>query len=113
MTEGTGDRQPPPGSVEGTVTGVLTDLAADGFDVSFIPGAEPGHLRCRACGSETAAERFEVRRERRLEGASDPDDMVLVVGARCPVCRRLGVVVLGYGAEASPEDADLVLALRR
>ena len=48
-----------------------------------------------------------------LEGASDPDDMILVIAASCPVCSTGGTVVLGYGPNASPEDADLIVALER
>jgi hypothetical protein len=63
------------------------------------------------CDSESPAGRFEVVAERRLEGASDPDDMVMVVGLRCPVCHIAGTVVLGYGPDASESDADVVAAL--
>ncbi|MFN8017959.1 MAG: hypothetical protein U0P45_07525 [Acidimicrobiales bacterium] len=95
------------------VQGVLAQLVASGASASFEPGRPHATLRCSACGSESDAERFEVEEERRLEGASDPDDMVLVVAARCPVCGSKGAIVLGYGAAASAVDSDLVLALAR
>lgn len=49
---------------------------------------------------------------RRLEGASDPDDMMAVAAVTCPVCRIDGVLVLSYGPAASAEHADVLLGLR-
>lgn len=48
---------------------------------------------------------------RRLEGASDPDDMLAVVAVQCPECGRRGTVTLGYGPAASPPDGDVLRAL--
>jgi hypothetical protein len=109
------DWQPPIGvpSDYETASGVLRHLASAGVSEQFVPGRAPGTLRCSACGSESSGQRFELLEERRLEGASDPDDMVLIVAARCPVCGAEGAVVLGYGPEASPEDSDVVRGLRR
>lgn len=94
-----------------TTSSVLDAMADEGMRASFIPRGEPGSLRCTVCDSESPAGRFEVVAERRLEGASDPDDMVMVVGLRCPVCHIAGTVVLGYGPDASESDADVVAAL--
>ncbi len=96
-----------------TATEVLRDLAARGIETDFVPGDAPGSLRCTNCGSVNAAGDFTLLEERRLEGASDPDDAVLIVAASCPVCRAEGAIVLGYGPEASEVDSDLVLALTR
>lgn len=109
------DSQPDPPAPTGadTTSSVLQAMSTAGFTAQLQPGLRPGSLRCSACGSETEGDRFDVLDERRLEGASDPDDMVLIVGARCPVCSERGTIVLGYGPEASPEDSDIVLALSR
>ena len=106
---------PDPSAATGatTVSAVLDRLADDGFDVAFSPADEPGRLHCAACGNTSPAAAFDVLHERRLEGASDPDDMVLVVAASCPACGRGGAVVLGYGATASEADADVLVALSR
>lgn len=107
-------RSPTPGVPhDGTSSGVLRALADAGFDAQFLPGERPGTLHCRSCGSDAEASRYPVIEERRLEGASDPDDLVLVVAARCPVCAADGSLVLGYGPEASAEDADVVASLQR
>ncbi|MCU1497802.1 MAG: hypothetical protein JWM47_1755 [Acidimicrobiales bacterium] len=89
---------------------LLGALADDGFDTSFS-AVRNGRLRCGACGEEHPAASFEVFRLRRLEGASDPDDMQLVAAARCPACSARGVAVLGYGPNASEVDSDVVVAL--
>ena len=94
-----------------TVSAVLADWKGDGVGSSFRPGRAQASLRCATCDSERPAEEFEVIRQRRMEGASDPDDMVLLVGARCPVCHVSGAVVLGFGSEASDTDSDIVAAL--
>ena len=89
---------------------VLERLADHGYadEVRPIPGAK---LHWRACGHTVAAADVHVEEQSRLEGASDPDDMMLVAAARCPVCGVGGAVVLHYGAVASEEEADVVAAL--
>ncbi len=98
-----------------SLTGVLRDLAASGFAGSYRPAGEPVEgqpaVVCGACGRAAPAGDLAVVEQRRLEGASDPDDLVLAVAATCPACGAGGVIVLGYGPEASPEDADIVAAL--
>lgn len=89
---------------------ILEGLAADGFGSSFSVVPE-GRLRCDTCGTEHAAADVEVFRVRRLEGASDPDDMQLVAALGCPTCSTRGVVVLGYGPAAGEADSDVVVAL--
>jgi hypothetical protein len=49
---------------------------------------------------------------RRLEGASDPADMVAIVALTCPNCGARGTVVLGFGPAGSPDDADVLGVLR-
>ena len=48
---------------------------------------------------------------RRLEGASDPAEMMAVVAITCPRCEARGVLVLGYGPAAAVEDSDVLRAL--
>jgi hypothetical protein len=109
------DRQPPDGlSVDrSTASGVLRSFAEAGIAEQFRPGDDPGTLRCSACETTSEAAWFDVIEERRLEGTSDPDDMVLIVAASCPACGAKGAVVLGYGPESSAEDADVVASLPR
>lgn len=44
----------------------------------------------------------------RFEGASNPDDMSIVVGLRCLVCGRTGVVVSAFGPDADPRLFDIL-----
>ncbi|MFL6244002.1 MAG: hypothetical protein ACJ73V_13395, partial [Acidimicrobiia bacterium] len=68
---------------------------------------EGGQVECLTChrlhGGETV-----FRQLRRLEGASDPDDMLAVVGLACPHCSAQGTAVLGYGPEADAVDTEVL-----
>lgn len=110
-TESTVDR-PTPGapSDSATLTEMLNSLADEGFAHQFTP-VDGGAVECSRCSSRIDAASLEVRSVRRLEGASDPDDMVSLVAARCPNCDALGTLVLGYGVNATVEDADISRAL--
>lgn len=91
---------------------VLAGLADEGFTHNLTPRTG-GALRCDECGGSAPVGDFDVVHSRRLEGASDPDDLQLVVGARCPGCGTGGVAVVAYGPTAGEEDADVVAALPR
>jgi len=93
-----------------TLQHVLAELADDGWD-SDIEAQEGGPVRFRACGHTTSAAELEVAVLRRMEGASDPDDMLAVVAASCPHCGTRGVLVAHYGPTADPGDADVLAAL--
>lgn len=94
-----------------TVTGVLDSLRADGFEADLRPADDQGNVVCDACGEVSPAAELTDIEQRRLEGASDPGDMVLAIGARCPACQALGAMVLGYGPQAGAEDAGVVAEL--
>ncbi len=108
-----GAEHPPEGvpSDYDEVSSVVARLGEEGWDVQLLPGPDPGTLRCGRCREVRALGDWTVDDERRLEGASDPDDMVLVVAATCPACSAHGTIVLAYGPEASDVDSDLVAAL--
>lgn len=88
--------------------GIVNGLAGIGYEVSFRPGSTDASLYCAACDSTSPMERFTDVWATRLEGQSDPDDMVLVVAAQCPVCANGGAVVLGFGPAGSDVDAAIV-----
>ena len=92
-----------------TVTAVLQSFEQQGFTEQLIP-VEGAAMECCGCGTRSPAASFAIEGARRLEGASDPDDMVTVVAARCPQCAKVGTVVLGYGPSASDIDADISAA---
>ena len=93
-----------------TLLEVLDEMAAEGYDGSMTvtPG---GKLRCPSCGAEVDPGQVHVHEIRRLEGASDPDDMMIVLAVECVPCSQKASLVLHYGPEASAEDQQLLLRL--
>ncbi len=91
---------------------VVASFREDGYgDELWVKAG--GRVRCGACGVTSAAAAFTIGRQRRLEGASDPDDMQLVVGATCPSCGARGIFALHYGPTAGEDDSDVLVALPR
>jgi hypothetical protein len=64
---------------------VQSVLSADGFDGQFIAVAE-SRVLCTRCRSLMSAAWLSADEVTRLEGASDPDDMLVVIPVTCPVC---------------------------
>lgn len=93
-----------------TLTSVLDELTAQGFTGSFVP-RPGGELLCTTCRQTFAAGELEAEQVRRLEGASDPDDEVVVVAGACPRCDAHASVTLGFGPMASGDDAGVVAEL--
>jgi hypothetical protein len=94
-----------------TLTAVLDDFASAGYVGQFEVLSESA-IGCVACQEESAPADFAMAGLRRLEGASDPDDMMSVVALACPRCGVLGTLVLGYGPAASAEEAGVSKQLR-
>jgi hypothetical protein len=88
---------------------VLADLAAEGYDGEFrITRDDPARLECLRGGHTFAPGDARVSRIHRLEGASDPDEMLLIAAVQCPVCGALGVVTIGYGPAADEGSASVL-----
>ena len=94
-----------------TLTEVLAGYAEAGFTSSFA-AQDDGVVRCDSCGSGLDPSRIHMRSLRRLEGASDPADMMAVVALECDVCGASGTMVLGYGPAASDVDGDVLRTLQ-
>jgi hypothetical protein len=91
---------------------VLSQLEADGFDQQF--NSRPnGMIHCFSCGQDTPAQDCAHGPVRRLEGASDPADMLAVIPVKCPHCGVQGTIVANYGPETTVEDAEVLVALDR
>jgi hypothetical protein len=95
-----------------TILDVLNELESLGFTGQFMP-REGGQVECLTCHRLSRADDTVFRHLRRLEGASDPDDMLAVAALRCPHCPTRGTLVLNYGPTAAPADAAALLALRQ
>ena len=94
-----------------TVSKMVAVSADAGYGYQFV-AQEGAAIRCGHCQSIRAASDFPMDALRRMEGASDPDDTVAVIAVRCPTCNAHGTMVLNYGPSGSPEEGDVLLALR-
>ena len=93
-----------------TLLDVLARFTQHGWSSQFAARAA-GVVECESCHHSTAAADVPVLELRRLEGASDPDDMLAVVAVECPVCGLRGSLVLNYGPTATAEDTAVLLGL--
>jgi hypothetical protein len=105
------DAQTRPQDGEVTLSEVLAGYAEGGYTASFTP-LEGGSVECHVCNSKASASRVKMSSLRRMEGASDPDDMVAVVAIECPSCNAKGTLVLGFGPTAAEEDSDVLRSLQ-
>jgi DNA-directed RNA polymerase subunit RPC12/RpoP len=95
-----------------TLTSVIAEFEALGFTGQFR--AEPDAVvHCFTCGKEFPATQIDASDVRRLEGVSDPADMLLVAPVVCPHCGAPGTLTLNYGPESTLEDAEVLLAFER
>lgn len=94
-----------------TLVDVLRGLEERGF-AGQLRALAGGRVECESCHESFDAGELEVAAIERLEGASDPADMILVAGATCPRCGSQGTLVLTYGPMAPPEDASVEERLR-
>lgn len=93
-----------------TIVDLLSDYAAAGYDTELSVTVD-ARVHCKACGEDTAAVAMQLDSLRRIEGASDPDDMQVVVALVCR-CSAKGALVLGYGPNAGEDDANVLVGLQ-
>jgi hypothetical protein len=93
-----------------TLREVLSRCESRGFTGQF-GSRDGGAVRCFACGRDFGPRDAELETLHRLEGASDPADMLAVLPLACPHCGGRGTLVLNFGPEASLEDSDVLAAL--
>jgi hypothetical protein len=98
-------------SSERSLMGILDAFAEDGYRTEFRTGVD-GSVECGECRRAVAPERVHLERLERLEGASDPDEMLAVCAVECPECRARGTLVLTYGPETTYEDGRILPRLR-
>jgi hypothetical protein len=93
-----------------TLVDVLRSFAEDGWKENLTV-TDDGEVRCPRCRSLSPPETLVMSRLRRLEGASDPDDMVAVLAMTCPSCGAKGAAVAKYGPTAGEGDVMLLRAI--
>ena len=93
-----------------TLTEVLDLYSTGGFAGSFGV-TDDGLVECHSCGTISSASFVKMHSLRRLEGASDPDDMLAVAAISCPVCNTRGTLTMMFGPMASAGDATVLAGL--
>ncbi len=93
-----------------TIDEVLAAVEAEGYRAQMA-ARSGGTIVCFACRQESPADQVAVHALHRMEGVSDPDDMLAVAALVCPRCGALGTVVLGYGPDADPDESDVLVRL--
>jgi hypothetical protein len=94
-----------------TLGEVLEAFEAEGFHGQFVARRD-AIVECVTCKTKTPARDVAGdHRLRRLEGASDPADMLAVAALVCPSCGTQGTLVLNYGPEASQVDDEVLRSL--
>ncbi len=94
-----------------TLMEVLDHYDAGGFRGIFGVSRD-GQVECGTCGAESDASDVTMHSMRRLEGASDPDDMLAVAAVTCPACNARGTITMMFGPMASSGDALVLSNLR-
>jgi hypothetical protein len=93
-------------STPGGVADAVVLLRAEGYDDSIEVSAQG--IWCEGCKQNHTVTGVIQERIYRFEGASNPDDMSIVVGLRCRICGRTGIVVSAYGPDADPHLFDIL-----
>lgn len=104
--------EPVPGAPSDNTTAVaeLNDLREQGYDGDFVVREGPV-VCCRRCDRCDEPESLQVDVFRRLEGASEPDEMSAILALTCQGCGNKGTLLVAYGTNASELDADLLTRL--
>jgi len=101
--------EPVPGapSDNTTATAELDELRRQGYDGDFVLREGPV-VCCRTCDHCVDPDDLVVDVFRRLEGASEPDEMSAILALTCRECGAKGSVMVAYGPNASELEAELL-----
>ncbi len=103
---------PPPNSAQDaqTIADVIRAFEGEGYTGQFR-ALEGGIVECLTCRQSSPGGTISVEQMSRLEGPTDPADMVAVAALTCPKCGTRGTLLLGYGPDSSLEDAEVLQVL--
>jgi hypothetical protein len=90
-----------------SLLGILGTFRDEGFTYDFYsrPG---GVVECGHCHVPHSAATLELHQLERLEGDSDPSEMLAVCAVVCPNCGIRGTLVLTFGPESTREDDEVL-----
>lgn len=94
-----------------TIADALREFEARGYIGQFAI-RDGGIIECTGCHQSLAPREMGLESMRRIEGVSDPADMVFVGALQCPRCGRQGTAVIGYGPNADPAHGEVLRELR-
>lgn len=93
-----------------TIAEALGEFERRGYIGQFaIRGG--GMVECISCGCSHAPSELAVNAMRRVEGASDPADMVFIGALQCACCGERGTAVVPYGPMAQADDGAVLREL--
>ena len=93
--------------MERSLLSLLAEFHAEGFTKDFR--SQPGGIvECGECHAPHRADALELHRLERLEGDSDPSEMLAVCAVACPSCGIRGTLVLTFGPESTREDDEVL-----
>src|SRR3954471_6490469 len=96
--------------MERSLLGILSAFRDDGFTYDFH--ARPGGIvECGECHAPHPANTLALHQLERLEGDSDPAQMLAVGAVACPKCGVGGTLFLTFGPESTREDDDVLVLL--
>jgi hypothetical protein len=93
-----------------SILAVVHAFEREGYTAQFSV-RDGGRVECLACRSLVDPGAAGVDHFRRMEGASDPDDMLALAALTCPHCGAHGTLVLAFGPMAPEADMDVLLRL--
>lgn len=88
------------------------EVRSDHIPMNVLQVTRDGRVECEICGAVSSPSDVEMHSRRRFEGASDPDDLVAILGVSCPVCATLGTLIAHVGPMASGEDAHVTCGVQ-
>jgi hypothetical protein len=94
-----------------TLLDALNAAAAEGFVHQFMID-QTGEIRCVSGEHRIKPDEITPVRWWRLEGPTDPDDMLMVTSFSCPRCGVRGSITLAYGPHASATDMAVATSLQ-
>jgi hypothetical protein len=93
--------------MERSLLGILGTFRDEGFTHDFHSRPD-GMVECGQCHMPRRADTLELHQLERLEGDSDPSEMLAVCAVVCPNCGMRGTLVLTFGPESTREDDEVL-----